>query len=768
MDKYSREEIKKIDFINLDTYSRFLKLYNLFNDISDDLGCDSYDSMLAITYLIEYHTDHIYLTLESLLCNFLAIQTKTKKDTEIAFLAFYALAIIMYRKNNNETLKNHILKFENYFKNDFPLFYDAALRYFLNMHDYKSQLKAGEKIAEMQKEKGVYKINTGDKNSFVVAVTGILGYYLLRGTPEKTSHKDYGKPLNKLLSFKKIDYYYSEKELNKMIEQATIYAKEIIEERSDYPRYYSYKAAFLFYKSLYLEKMLTEETKNEIIELIDTAIKISKDNNQAGIGLRDSFLIYKDFINSFPTNDKKWKSNKNYEQMRVKSEIGLSESLSQSPKPQNYDGISDYAFISYSSKDYKIVYSDLVELNSKGIVYNYDSEMIPELKNDKNEIEEWYKIVEDKVKKCVVAICFISENFISSDAVIKELEFIHKYNKPIIAIDLSGLNTTGRIIKSYLNSSNNVISTDKLFTISQVLNDNVSNIQRGNKIDTTAHIQNVYKWIDKNYSSIIKNVVEEHIVKGGNKHPLCEDYALVNNDIHLFIIADGVSRNNMEYANKKYLAKEVAELFSNSVLNYFNDNYKNIGRNHKDIKKIIFDSLLFADAKIKEFNEKNKENILSCEKPGCCFVVGLIYNNKLYFAGAGDSTIFLIRNKQVIKLFSEQTDYAFKVLKIESNRDLLIKQYVNNKENDFGYGLANGELNKDLIQYSVIELNFDDVLLFTSDGASKYIEYARPVNSLITLPLEELINRSNEFDKNYMSNIIDDKSIIRVKIGMRK
>ncbi len=764
---FSNEEIRKINFDSLDNYDKFLSLHNFYKELNNKYGCDSFDTTYIVTKLIEYHANIIDETLLALLCNYIASTNNTKEEECIAFLAFYSLAIILYRQNEVDKLKNHVLKFEKYFCKDFPLFYDTVLRFYIIKHDYKSQLRASDKIAEMKKLAGCYEMNVGDKNSYMVAVTGILEYYCLYGAPKPTSNKKVVKSLDKEMSKKKIDYYYSPNTLNKMINIASKYSDEVIKERKEYARYYSYRAKFLFFKSLYKDRMLKSTIKEEIINLLDKALSITEDNAQSGIGLRDLFEVYKDFIESFPEDDENWKNDKNYGQMKLKSEISLSKSMASSSKPENYDGISNYAFISYSSKDYKVVYSDLVEFNAKGIVYNYDSSMIPELnKNAKAyQVEEWYKIVEEKIRNCTVAICYLSENFISSDAVIKELCFIKKYDKPIICIDLSGLSTTGRIIKKYLKFSSNELSTDKLLTISQVLNDNVSNVVRGNKAETTTHINYVYNWIDKQYSGIIKNVNSESIVRIGNSHKVCEDYALINDELHLFIVSDGVTRTIKEYDNNNFLARDVSEIFSNKVYQYFEEHYKDIGRRPDDIMELIISSILEADKEVKKYNEKNKDKIMSIEAPGCCFVMGLVYNSRLYYAGVGDSTILLIRNNQVIKLFHEQTDYAFNLLKISKERDVLVKEYINNMDNSFGYGLANGDLKKEFIQNSIFDLNFGDVLLFTSDGASKFLGLVKPLEFLRDSNLEDIVEQSDWFDKKFSNNEIDDKAIIRVKIG---
>ncbi len=108
-----------------------------------------------------------------------------------------------------------------------------------------------------------------------------------------------------------------------------------------------------------------------------------------------------------------------------------------------------YVFISYSHKDYKAVYSDLLELHRAGVRYWYDSGL-PAGK-------DWDSVVEEKIKSaaCAGVIFYLSENLFLSKSVIKEVDFTMDNthgSKEYFCINLSGMQPSkilNKIIRSH-------------------------------------------------------------------------------------------------------------------------------------------------------------------------------------------------------------------------------------------------------------------------------------------------------------------------------
>ncbi len=97
------------------------------------------------------------------------------------------------------------------------------------------------------------------------------------------------------------------------------------------------------------------------------------------------------------------------------------------------DTKNNYVFISYSHKDYEKVYRDLA-------FYLYNPEMKVRFWYDEGlpAGKDWFEAAEENLNgpNCVGAIFYLSENFLRSGAVLKEIEMIKKSGKPYITVAL--------------------------------------------------------------------------------------------------------------------------------------------------------------------------------------------------------------------------------------------------------------------------------------------------------------------------------------------
>ncbi len=102
----------------------------------------------------------------------------------------------------------------------------------------------------------------------------------------------------------------------------------------------------------------------------------------------------------------------------LKQQILSSNNFEECPKPPMIRLRDDdnYVFISYSHKDYKAVFCDLLEFHKAGVRFWYDSGL-PAGK-------EWNKVVESKIgsEKCSGVIFFLSSSMFLSRSVLREVE----------------------------------------------------------------------------------------------------------------------------------------------------------------------------------------------------------------------------------------------------------------------------------------------------------------------------------------------------------
>lgn len=139
---------------------------------------------------------------------------------------------------------------------------------------------------------------------------------------------------------------------------------------------------------------------------------------------------------------------------------------------------SSYYFVSYSHKDFRDVYSDIITLEEGGLNVWYDRG-IPAGKN-------WKDIANDYMfpSECRGVIFYLSESSILSDAVIDEIRYAKKLNKRVIVIMLpftheyihNGEITKGKYYSAFqmgkiLQENHLDISDDKLNELSSLIPD---------------------------------------------------------------------------------------------------------------------------------------------------------------------------------------------------------------------------------------------------------------------------------------------------------
>ena len=779
---FEKSLISKADFEAMASVDRIIYVERFLIDVINKASTDSYETIICITNLVTNYSGYIAQILDSFLANYLvAKNTKpkiSKQELDEGFLSFYGLAIYYYRKKEIGKLHAHIERFYDDFYKGYPLFYETLVRYFKISGDFQNHMLLNDKIITETNDKypdGIIHLpngkylsteNAGLKAGYATAVIDSLELYCLgnevdtyEGNVDSVITDEYCKKVFE-------EDKNSTVALNKaIVKKAAKYVDDCINFRPDYLRYYLTKAKFLFYVVMFNKEELTTKKIEEIEEIIDYALE--KSNHAASnIGLDEEFEEFKEFIRTFPLDYKKFTGSARQNLLREKKKMERSLDIEHCDMPPlNDKDQGEFAFISYSSRDYKKVYCDLLEMQHAGISYFYDNKLTGQKHREGAEQDKWFEIIEEKIRECSLVICFVSESFISSPQIMRELQYMQMYSKPIIFVDLSGQKIISNVIKHYLAEDNNHnISQKDLLTLTSCFSDEVPSIKRGAAVGYSQHIPILYKTIINIKPNVVTSLAFDSITKEGECHKN-EDNMIVDVDDKIFVVTDGVTRNQAEYDQDIHHSSVVSGLFAKEARLYIEKELKTIDNTSDTsvILKIIKAGAMYADGKVKEYNDAHRQEIVGIEEPGCCFIIGVIHNNKLYYAGAGDCTVLLVRDQEVVTLFNEQTYYVFKVLGLELDRQLLVDKYINNSETEFTYGLANGSLCEELITSTSIDLNYGDYVFFTSDGAAPYLKYTNP-QKYINKSLEDIVSESDKLDKE-TNKLIDDKTIIRIHIG---
>ena len=181
------------------------------------------------------------------------------------------------------------------------------------------------------------------------------------------------------------------------------YIESSIEYNPSYGKYYFYKAKVIFYQNVFTYDEINLNEYQTIMSLLDKAIELEGQVLKDTKGTNEKIHQYRKFKkcvteaieNTITIN----KHSHNIYYSKKKEIIRLSKC----PAPQNrfkpnFTEGEDYAFISYSTANFKRVYCDLLSLKSRNISFWYDGELIRP--------EDWKITIEEKIKNATCIICY--------------------------------------------------------------------------------------------------------------------------------------------------------------------------------------------------------------------------------------------------------------------------------------------------------------------------------------------------------------------------
>ena len=790
----------KFDLQDLSRVDAYKEVEGYLSKIVEGFGCHDYLFELAITKLYEKHGDQLLYFLYSILDCYCLHKDENIYSKDVAFAAFFTISFHYYRTRDIEKSLQLLQKNEyvNIFLHDYPLTYTIIGRYcnISEMYDkllYCSMaaISEMEKIRKNHPERitvtpmGYQQVleNVALKVGAVSAICSLCDQMYFRGSylnncsgsndgvlavENLNNFNDYKKRM--VSKIDKYDNIYDTVSFE-TLSLALKYIESSIEYNPSYGKYYFYKAKVIFYQNVFTYDEINLNEYQTIMSLLDKAIELEGQVLKDTKGTNEKVHQYRKFKKCVTeaientTTINKHSHNIYYSK---KKEIIR---LSKCPAPQNrfkpnFTEGEDYAFISYSTANFKRVYCDLLSLKSRNISFWYDGELIRP--------EDWKITIEEKIKNATCIICYLSAEFLRSEQITYELEFMKKHNKKIIWVDLTGEVLLSRIIKNTyktLEDTKNIsISPKMLNVITSLLNDSVSVISREYDPLSEIHISRIEGAIRADYSELIHSIESEDLIRKNNKigvdgkeSMLLEDYLINDKENSIFIVMDGISRSKEEIAkSKQSIARMVAETFANTIHQYISTSPVAIDDFSK-AKMVLREGFRVANLKVKELLENNKE-MYSGELPGAVGIVAVIIDRMLVYGSVGDCMGILVRGNQKIIFSQKQTTFAFDILEVENDRQCLMENYVNNINSEYGYGVVNGQDEAiDFFNISYVNLDKNDVIFLASDGVSDLIQFAK-VESFIHKELEEILTMSDEQDLLAKKKYFDDKSVIKITI----
>ncbi len=344
--------------------------------------------------------------------------------------------------------------------------------------------------------------------------------------------------------------------------------------------------------------------------------------------------------------------------------------LSSDVLPKAYN--DSYYFVSYSHKDYKLVYKDILQLEALGINIWYDNEM--------HIGENWKDVAKLYISKfqCKGIIFYLTENSITSKACNEEVEYALKHNKKFFSINVplkdreveSGYEMLLELISRGFKSSHSLIEN-----FSKAFSNEILYLSINDKIDKKAN----------QILSLKADDVLKFAVKDNNLHlTACNDSSLLNVDlsknyeiddkIYPLKIIDNDVFSNFIKLEKVELGKDLIEISSGAFRNCISlkgINLENIENSYYIGSQAFYNCNSLEKIDLSRANNIGKEAFKDCINLNVDVINGRIEANAFWGTK--------IKNIKYISTDPEILDNAFISL-----RTLEKVEILNSFRNDIG------------------------------------------------------------------------------------
>lgn len=189
----------------------------------------------------------------------------------------------------------------------------------------------------------------------------------------------------------------------------------------------------------------------------------------------------------------------------------------------------------------------------------------------------------------------------------------------------------------------------------------------------------------------------------GNVRALNEDFYeyFENEDFRFYIIADGMGGHNSGEVASRIACREVLEFIKENFYEFQNK------------EKLLRNAFRIANKAILTLALQNE----SSRGMGTTLVAGLIYNNNIYIANVGDSSCYLKRDLEVIKITK---DHSLVQELIDSGS--ISKEEAKNHPNKNVITRAIGtSLNVEVDIYK-LDYRYNDIYMLCTDGLSNEVD----------------------------------------------
>ena len=231
-----------------------------------------------------------------------------------------------------------------------------------------------------------------------------------------------------------------------------------------------------------------------------------------------------------------------------------------------------------------------------------------------------------------------------------------------------------------------------------------------------------------------------------------EDCVFCDRDKGVFILLDGVSRDNVE---GKYPipspAVEAVQLLKESI-------YRSLLHSGGEPEDRLWEAIEAANKEVNQYNQIHNFDFAA----GAVGIIALISNNWFYYAYIGDCSGRVITGQEV-KVFTTCQTSNISKYKQEYTTYEIRNIICNDIKHPCGYGVLNGgEGAMDFIQTGRINIGSVDQIILSSDGMEDYL-LQRPANVIQEKDARGLLDDAMKFN----NKLQDDRSIIKIEVDNR-
>lgn len=462
---------------------------NALHRLVDTFGTSDYGFNLSVELFVERFCDLIRVHLPDILSLYMpkhiAFVTQSTQ-TNIAFVAYYALSLIYKKEDREADLKNLTDEKYRFFTQLYPLAFEVRSRYYKRVHEYENALDADEFAIEYLANQNI--INYALRISYASTVCRMYeeGYSV-----EPDQHK-----------------------------HAKEYIDNAIQYNPNYPKYYYLKAKLIFYSG---RKLQNSQQFNKICDEAVSNIKHARRllMGQPSAHFEKSLNEYNELLNKISQETRIISDqllpfrpfSKEELHSRIQAVISAENPKECLPPNPNLKPGQKYFFVSYSRKDFKAVYCDLLMLYANKIPFQYDACL--------SKGERWDEEVHKYINReeCLGVVFFISRNTPLSEAVEIEcrlaLEFSKK-GKRYFTVNLEGdLAPTKLLMHCVLDHGvdtcwDSQLRNPRMITFLNTFNDNIIYVSRPNftNPEESPHISELIDSIKQTFPELLSNEPE--------------------------------------------------------------------------------------------------------------------------------------------------------------------------------------------------------------------------------------------------------------------